>query len=92
MEVFVNSKEEIKSLDTAKMLKEAEEIFNAYHEIALGYQSGAISLANMISKHQELYQRSQYTDKFDFLHDYNRYKVGLPLYININVLGKEEKR
>ena len=89
MRLYVNSKEEGKALDTAKLLKEGENSLKSYFEIERSYIDGAISFPTMHHYHKDIIEKSPYYDEFDFLYDYQRYKVGLPIFIEIIV--KEEK-
>lgn len=90
MKIIVNSKEEIKTLDTATKLKVAVESMRKYHEIEIAYQKYLMTFKTMHHYHEKIIQESGYVDQFDFLYDYGRYKMGLPIYIDIVMKGEEK--
>lgn len=88
MRLYVRTKEEGKALDTARLLKEAESSLRSYQEIEIAYHKYLMTFETMHHYHDKIIKESPYEDTYDFLHDYQRYKMGLPIYINI--VRKEE--
>ena len=88
MEIIISNESELKTLDTARILKEAESSLRSYQEIEIAYHKYLMTFETMHHYHEKIIEESPYEDTYDFLHDYQRYKMGLPIYIHI--VRKEE--
>lgn len=90
MEIIVNETKDIRSLDTHDLLKEAKESLKKYEQLEIGYKEGAVGYYTYKHLQTEIYEKSPYDDIWDFILDYNRYKVGLPIFIEIKLVRKED--
>lgn len=89
MTIIVNETKDINSLDTHNLLKEAKEALKKYEQLELGYKEGAVAHYTYKCMQTDIFEKSPYNDIWDFILDYNRYKVGLPIFIEIKLIRKE---
>ena len=89
MKISVNSKEEIKDLNTMALHYNATKCMRQYHEVEMAYKKYLMTFETMHHYHDKIIKESPYEDVYDFLYDYGRYKVGLPIYIEIIVKGEK---
>lgn len=86
MTLTINKGVDYSKLNTQKLLQEAQESLKKYHEAELAYNLGAISYTTYKNMQTDIYERSPYKDIWDFALDYNRYKAGLPIFIEIKLV------
>ena len=76
------------SLDTSKLLKDAEQSLLEYQQLTIAYNNGKCSRTDATLLKQEIYDKSPYTDIWDFTTDFIKFNNGLPICIDIKLVRK----
>lgn len=83
------SKEERIKIENAtrdSFLKKIHNIFYDYQQVLEAYNYGYINLTQKEKCCNDLYDKSGYEDIYDFLYDFKRWKLGLPIYIHLKLI------
>ena len=67
-------------------LKKIHDIFYEYDRCENAYQSNYISLTQKQNYQSDLFDKSGYEDIYDFIFDFKRWKLGLPIYIKFKLI------
>ena len=86
MTITLNKDVDINTIDTAQILKRAEESLQLYHQVELGFNEGKFSKNYRDDHWTEIFCKSGYQDILDFAYDYARYKAGLPIFIDFRLV------
>ena len=76
----------VKRVSKASFKKELHEIFEDYDNCLEAYKLGYLTLTQKAKVQDELFDKSGYSDTYDFFYDYSRWKVGLPIYIEFKLV------
>jgi len=67
-------------------MQELHKIFEDYSNCLEAYNLGYITPLQKEKCQNDLYEESGYTDIYDFLYDYRRWKMGLPINISFKLV------
>lgn len=67
------------------------EILDKYIKVLKLYEDGVITKGMRDRETERIYNNSGYNNLFDFLYDLGRRQCGLPIYIKIKLIWKEDK-
>lgn len=67
-------------------LKKVHDIFYEYNQCEEAYRYGYLTLTQKQNCESDIYDKSGYEDIYDFLFDFKRWKLGLPIYIQFKLI------
>lgn len=67
-------------------LKKIHDIFYEYNRCEDAYKLNYISLTQKQNCQSDLFDKSGYEDIYDFIFDFKRWKLGLPIYIKFKLI------
>ena len=83
------SKEERIKVENAtrdSFLQVLHNIFYEYNQVEEAYKLGFLTPTQRAQCQSDIYDKSGYEDIYDFLYDFKRWKVGLPIYIKFKLI------
>ena len=83
------SKEERVKVENAtrdSFLQKIHEVFYEYQQVEEAYKYGYLTPTQKANCQSDIYDKSGYEDIYDFLYDYKRWQVGLPIYIKFKLV------
>ena len=90
MKIYFNKNSEYKKYYTSALLDKAMASLMAYEQAELAYQQGESYKWEFENIKTKIFQESPYEDIFDFAYDYRRWKIGLPIFIDIKLVEEEK--
>ena len=67
-------------------LKKLHEIFYEYDQVEEAYKYGYLTSTQRANCQSDVYDKSGYENIYDFLFDFKRWKIGLPIYIKFKLI------
>ena len=67
-------------------LQKIHDIFYEYSQVDEAYKYGFLTPTQKANCQSDIFDKSGYEDVYDFLYDYNRWKIGLPIYIKFKLI------
>lgn len=67
-------------------LKKVHDIFYEYDQVEEAYRLGYLTPTQRANCQSDVYDKSSYEDIYDFLYDYKRWKIGLPIYLKFKLI------
>ena len=84
----LTKEERIKVENSARdsFLQELHKIFEDYFNCQEAYRFGYLTETQKENCQSDIFDRSGYEDIYDIFYDYNRWKMGLPIYIKFKLI------
>ena len=81
-----HDKQLIERVNRDSFMTELHKTFEDYFNCLEAYRLGYITKAQKEKCQNDLYEKSGYSDIYDFFYDYNRWKLGMAITIDIKLL------